>query len=320
MIVVMGILLILATMLVAMIASPILVQDKAKRGAGQVQLWFRIAKSRAVADNAPRGLRLIADSDGLVRQLQYIEQPTDFIATQFGTSQPNPITISVNASGQATASLAFPTNDFTGGLGGLPQDDPNWPVQPDRPVPQNNPTSIQSGDYLELQGGGLLHRITHVFPSQLQLASAPVNVTNGSQSALIYEWRIIRGPRVLKGETPLQLPQDTVIDIANCFPAPTPTGTSDILFAPSGRLLGALGAQDRVVLWVCDATQDSTSVTSPFMRNGQTYNTGRVYYQNNPMLVSIHARTGFIAVQPVDVSNSPSSDFSFTLDGRLSGF
>ena len=112
--------------------------------------------------------------------------------------------------------------------------------------------------------------------------------------------RVESGPRVWKGETPLLLPQDIVIDIKRCYPPPSAAGSPDILFAPSGRVLGALGAQDRVVLWVRDVTLDSP-------------------YQNNPVLVSIHARTGFIAVHPVDISNPGVSDFNFTKDGRLSG-
>jgi prepilin-type N-terminal cleavage/methylation domain-containing protein len=333
MLVVMGILLVLATMVVAVLASPILVQDKARRGGSQLQMWFRIAKSKAVADGAPRGVRLIMDPDGFVRQLQYIEQPTDFIVMIPGSPpQARQLTIQINPGPPQTLIAQLQgfaptgTSDFTSGLDtSTPNDSASWPVRGDSaPVMINGQSVIgQPGDYLEVQGGGLLFRIKSVFPDHLVLAADQNNVqfltSLGGQLGPTSQWRVIRGPRVLEGETPLLLPQDIAIDIANCSPPPSAAGTSDILFAPSGRVLGQLGAQDRVVLWVCDVTRDPTPVGANFPRNGYNYATNRVYYQNNPMLVSIHSRTGFIAVHPVDISNSPGSDFSFTLDGRLSG-
>jgi prepilin-type N-terminal cleavage/methylation domain-containing protein len=318
MIVVMGILLVLATMLVALIGSPILVQDKARRGGSQLQQWFRIAKTRAIADGVPRGLRLVGDSDNpnLVRQLLYIEQPNDFVVMLPALSANIPATqrrLFITAQGNGTSAATLDPNppnfpslvqgqyDFTGGLGLAPQDKQNWPVQAVNPVVLPGPpplTVFQPGDYLEIGGGGLLHRIIGVSADTLTLASTPPNLA--SPPVAIAQWRVIRQPRVLKGETPLLLPQDVAVDLTKCYPPQSPAGSSDILFASSGRVLGALGSQDRVVLWVRDVTRDTP-------------------YDNNPVLVSIHARTGFIAVHPVDVSNSPASDFNFTLDGRLSG-
>jgi hypothetical protein len=264
--------------------------------------------------------------------LQYIEKPSDFIIMIPGSPpQPRPITVQINPGppqtliAQLQGAIPTGTSDFTGGLDtGTSQDSLSWPVVGDsQPVSVNGQSVIgQPGDHLEVQGGGLLFRIQHVFPDHLVLATDSSNlqlVSSVGQMGPTSQWRVIRGPRVLKGETPLLLPQDVAIDMENSFPPPSQAGSSDILFAPSGRVLGALGAQDRIVLWVCDTTRDATPLAANFQRNGATYATNRVYYQNNPMLVSIHTRTGFIAVHPVDTSNSPFSDFSFTLDGRLSG-
>jgi prepilin-type N-terminal cleavage/methylation domain-containing protein len=348
MMVVIFIMLVLATMLVAVLASPIMVQDKARRGGDMMQGFLRGAKSLAVANRNPCGVRSIVDADGYVRQLQYIEQPSDFVAlmppdpsTPPGTPwQPNPLTIKI-VNGQVIAQLFTPpgagVEDFTGGLSsgaGYGHDDPSWPVQGDKLKTLNNgQTVILPGDYLEVQGGGLLHRIGNVFPhspdnsvftSYLVLDIDPATLAaQGGQIGPTAQWRVIRQPRVLKGETPLLLPQDVAIDFNNYknlynapndlylgYPPNSPAGTTDILFAPSGRVLGALGAQDRIVLWVRDITQD-------------------LPYQNNPVLVSIHTRTGFIAVQPVNLNDPTNvnkfdptySDnwWLFTQDGRLSG-
>jgi hypothetical protein len=283
---------------VAVLGAPVLVQDKARRGGNQLQLFLRIAKSRAIADGAPRGIRIIMDADGFARQVQATEQPSDFIVMLPGAAgiapQPRGITVGPGANQVMLLGASAPgVSDFTGGIDvTTPADDPSWPVQGDK----NIGGIILTGDYLELQGGGLLHRITSVTASTLTLASTPPNLAATGTT----QWRVLRQPRVLKGETPLLLPQDVVIDVSKSYPPPSAAGSADILFAPSGRVLGALGAQDRVVLWVRDVTRDTA-------------------YQNNPVLVSVHTRTGFIAVHPVDTSNSPTSDFNFTLDGRLSG-
>jgi prepilin-type N-terminal cleavage/methylation domain-containing protein len=304
MIVVISIILVLATLVAAVVSTPILVGDKARRGGDQVQLWLRVAKTRAMADGAPRGVRLISDPNSpdptkpWIRELQYIEQPSDYIVMLPGAAgvapQPRGITVTaLGAQGVATLDPNPPTGlNFTGGLqGALAQDDPNWPVHGDKIV---GGILAQPGDYLEVQGGGLLYRITSVTPTALALDRAPVNPINTPTP----QYRIIRQPRPLLGETPLQLPQDVAIDSGLSLPAPSGAGSPDLLFAPSGRLMGPLGAQSQVVLWVRDTTRDQPT-------------------DNNPVLVNIHARTGFIAVHPINQSGP--DPYSFTRDGRLSG-
>jgi prepilin-type N-terminal cleavage/methylation domain-containing protein len=312
MIVVIGIILVLATLVAAVLSAPLLVQEKARRGGDQLQQWLRKSKSQAMADQAPRGVHLIRDPSSpdptkpWIRELEYIEQPSDYIVMLPGNvsagipAQPNGLTVAVNSattppSGIATlATVTTPGQyDFTGGLfnGTTVQDDPNWPVHGDKIV---NGVMAQPGDYLEVQGGGLLYRITNVTPSGLLLDRAPVI----PMTTPTLQYRIIRQPRPLAGETPLKLPQDVIIDTGLSLPPPTNAGSGDLLFSPSGRLLGPLGAQTQVVLWVRDVTRDSPT-------------------DNSPVLVSIYARTGFIAVHPVNIAGP--DFYSFTRDGRLSG-
>jgi prepilin-type N-terminal cleavage/methylation domain-containing protein len=329
MIVVISIIVVLAVLVAAVLSAPILTQDKARRGGDQMQLWLRVAKSRAMADQAPRGLRLMTGPDGFIRELQYIEQPNDYIVMLPGSPgvspQANGITVGQNSNPNVTippspgiavlAQVATPgQNDFTGGLyNGTALNDANWPVHGDQyAVVNGNTVMSQPGDYLEVQGGGLLYRITNVGPSTLYLDRAPVNPITSPT----LQYRIIRQPRPLAGETPLLLPQDVAIDPNFCLPAPSPAGSPDLLFSPSGRLLGPLGAQTQVVLWVADVTKDRDPVSGAFTAN-------------SPVLVNIHARTGFIAVHPVNLNDPTNpqkknpayfdSYWSFTRDGRLSG-
>ena len=221
--------------------------------------------------------------------------------------------------------------DFTGGLGwqggGAPgTPDPTtaalWPVGP--------------GDYLELLGGGQVHEILGVdtslaapftggpFGSRLLLYRDPLwsppPPADGSNVVLnaTDQYRILRGPRPLRGEADLLMPQSVVIDLGtnwmfsaanNNYTVPLDplTGTIDILFAPSGAVTGR-GAQGAgpFSLWVRDAVLDTPGDVA-----------GNIW-QGEPALVTLYPRTGFIATQPVD-PNTPNNPYTFTQDGRSSG-
>jgi hypothetical protein len=304
------IMLALATILLAL-APRVAQGQKAARGADLLQGWLLIAKQRALRDQVPTGIRfqMVSTTAGdpnyqLVRDLQYIQQPDDFTAVSFSSGSATAGTITVTQpSGTWQASLQGATVgvDFFGGFG---------PQQGD-PANQNQALwAVQPGDYLELQGGGPLHQITGVSASMpagpppataigdtLTLLSGPANAYTNPTAA----YRIIRAPRLLTGETPLQMPQDVAIDLNHSNP-PTP-GTSsyvDILFSPAGGVLGQSTTGLPVILWVRDITQDS-------------------YLTGEPRLVGVQYSTGFIAVHPVDVSSSPTAPYTFVLDGRSSG-
>jgi prepilin-type N-terminal cleavage/methylation domain-containing protein len=255
---------------------------------------------------------------GFVQTLQYIEQPDDFVVTPgFPTGWPQARRLAVFASATLVANAlpgpyalleAWPSSpvpsgleDFSGGFTAAV----DWPVQP--------------GDYLELYGGGGVHQITSVnaytipdpglpappyanppYPNQqhvgvLGLATPPpfdVAVPGTSQ------YRIIRAPRPLVGENVLPLPQGMVIDLGMNFTYGSPlpidplTGNIDILFAPSGAVIGRAQGSDRIILWVRDATQASV-------------------FDGEPSLVTVYGRTGFIAAQPVDPTSG--NPYSYTL-------
>ncbi len=297
--------------------------QRATEGASQLQSWLMIAKNRALRDQAPRGLRLTPTSanTSLVTDVQFIEQPPDFsggvITTvslvQVGNQQlfaidfTNPIPPAPNP--------APPPFDFFNGN----QADPSvWLVQP--------------GDYLEIKGGAMLFRILQVTtnspplgnrlilaPGSLPVQASPLNQNPPVwvQSPPIWQYRIIRQPRVLAGEDSMQLPANVAIDLTQNAPdlngagnstplsilSLPPAGTPiDIMFSPSGAVIGQQVAQDVIILWVGD-----TTIQPSWTPADQT-------------LVAIYTRTGQVASHPVNFDVNQGNSYQvFALDNRSSG-
>jgi type II secretory pathway pseudopilin PulG len=255
-------------------------QQRAAKGADMLQGWLLIAKQRAIRDQAPTGLRLMTDSDGYVRVLQHIQQPDAY----WGGSSSRLVSASKNTA-------QFKGARFTGGQGSQNL----WPVQP--------------GDYLEISGGGLLHRITSVSSESLSWAvndPLPYDVTEPTSS-----YRVVRSPRLVPGESMLQLPQNVVIDISQSTIKYQPPFASDkqqapfnydIVFGPGGGLVGKGTVNDMVILWVRDVSLDNAP------------GTGRLL--GSPTLIAVATRTGSIAAHPVNPGLDP---FLFAKDGRSSG-
>jgi type II secretory pathway pseudopilin PulG len=263
--VVMAIILVLTSILVLVVPS-VMDQQRASTGASRLQGALITAQQRAVLDRAPRGVRLLPDpanpqNPQLIIQLQYIERPDDFIGGTVTTAtDPN--------SGQPILTQVSFTADLTGG------EDPNnpatWPVQP--------------GDYLEVQGGGLMHQIQSVAPNSVTLAAPGLPYPITAPTA---QYRIERAVRVL-GEDPVELPAYVAIDLGtnaksygnNAQPGPQPPGPVDILFSPKGELLGNASGSP-LVLWVHDTTLSDE-------------------FQGSPSLIVIYPRSGKIAAYEVN--------------------
>ncbi len=74
----------------------------------------------------------------------------------------------------------------------------------------------------------------------------------------------------------------------------------EILFAPGGGVTGqGTTTGGNIVLWLRDVTKDNASM------------------EGSPLLVSIHTRTGLVAVHPVNIAGP--DFYAFTKDGRSSG-
>jgi prepilin-type N-terminal cleavage/methylation domain-containing protein len=276
--VVVGLILLLAVLAV-MFAPGALDSERAAQGASRLQGWLTTAKQRAVLDRAPRGVRLLLPptttappNNYYVTQVQYIEQPEDFISSVVN-GVPGTVTTSVNSSGQQTATFS-PQVDLTGG--------------------STNPGlyPVQAGDYIEFLRSGLVHQITNVSPPTITLFSTlPQQITTATD-----QFRIIRAPRVL-GEEPQEMPTNIAIDLNQTLsgqfavPMPPVNGNNnaiDILFGPTGAVLTNTGS-DRIILWVRDVTQNTA-------------------FDGNPTLIVVYLRSGLIAAYPVNTNPGQTSN------------
>jgi prepilin-type N-terminal cleavage/methylation domain-containing protein len=250
--VVIGIFLVLASLAVLVIPSAMENQRSAQGGV-RVQGCLITAQQRAVLDRAPRGVRLYPDANNLVTKIQFVERPDDFTGGQFTT-------------GATLNTLNFAGVDLSGGVA-----DPTlWPVQ--------------AGDYIEIQGGGLMHLITAVTATSVTLASPlPQAITTPTS-----KYRVERASRLM-GEEPLVMPDSVAIDLAtnSTFGNPLPpltNGAVEIMFSPKGEVLGNTGAS-RIILWVHDTTLSDA-------------------FQGSPSLIVVYPRSGQIAAYEVNTNNT----------------
>jgi prepilin-type N-terminal cleavage/methylation domain-containing protein len=272
---------------------------KVSSGADQLSGWLLISKQRARRDGVPTGLRLtVTKANNFCSTVNYIQQPDDVAigSLTITGNNPNSATITVPAGVSLTSSA-----------GGY---------------------QVQVGDYLEVNGGGLLHRITgiaqgaaaNLFIVSFNRTTPPVPdvtaPTNGKPN-----YRIIRQAQVISGEQPLKLPDIVAIDfnthaqnggktlslnVPKSLAAATATDTYyDILFAPSGAVVSPGATSNQIYLFVRSIGTQSNPVsnTSDILAGDAT-------------LIVVQPRTGFIANHPVSSNGNP---YLFAQDGRSSG-
>lgn len=230
----------------------------AAQGADQLQTYIASAKSRALRDNAPRGIRLIPSPQGGFREFQYVEMPEPFIPVG------------------ATMRVVQGTMFANFGM--------------------NLSASVQRGDLLEITHGvGSIHRVIGVTATGVNLAST-VPAASNSDLVLTNNFRFIRQPRPLMGETNLQLPDKVFVATTGALPSqniPTNawTGNTEFIFSPSGQVINA--SAGRIVLAVLDDNNVS-----------------------KPTLLTVYAFTGACAAHPQGPAGDP---YQFTRDGKASG-
>jgi prepilin-type N-terminal cleavage/methylation domain-containing protein len=307
--VVMSIIAILATLMIGFFPSAVSSAREARAGQ-EVQGWLNIAKQRAVRDQAPRGLRLWLGSatfggttlTNVVTECQYLEQPDDFTGgfIQNGVPPGAPAGTYTNLNCIALA----PPVDLTNGYSTPPA---NTVVIPNFSDPNLKYWAVQPGDFIEINGNGLMRQIMQVGvpttlapniglmqyivispPLQNPIAPAPY------QMAPTANYRIVRAPRPVGDET-LKLPASTIIDLNVNFPNGNPlpvvtdpsTGAPiavDIMFGPSGAVISRNVATSNIHLFV-RAPDDS-----------QTAN----IFRGAPTIVSVFVRTGFVGAYDAD--------------------
>jgi prepilin-type N-terminal cleavage/methylation domain-containing protein len=348
-IVVIGIILVIAA-LAAAFAPSVADSQNLTRSVDQLEQWLLTAKMRAKRDGLATGIRFIPDPNnpGLYAEFQYIQQPDPlsggsiiFVptgsqppagATPFPTVTPLPngslfLTggILTNATG---GTVSFGNVDFS--LGGTPMLS-QWLVQP--------------GDYLEVRDSGVYLIATPVpTPGTMQLrlgstiqtpyfsipspgnppvflspyenSLAPALPTPSPITSPTTNYRILRQPRILIGEPPLQLPTNMVVDTSiipqTIIPGNTtatwsnvaagPSTYLEILFSPSGAIVGTNAGNGKILMTI----RDSTDLTQDINRMG---------------IVAVQARTGFIGAYGMapGAGTLNYDPFYFAESGRESG-
>jgi prepilin-type N-terminal cleavage/methylation domain-containing protein len=329
------------------------------RAADQVAGWLLSAKQRAKRDGLPTGLRLVYDTDpntGVVvsngpltyggmtfansrtywiRQVQYVQQPEPLVggrldSTATGATYTGGYLTGITLDPKTNTNTAtFANVDFTGGT--------NNSVQ----------YLVQPGDYLEVFGGGGVHKIAAVVSgTTLQLADTS-NAINFNGNTTSY--RILRQARPLQGEDLLQLPGSMVIDLGvasqvvggnptsfqrpvpdpafNLPPPPMPNPVPSYVLNPSQNLPERLLAANQPV--VLDIL---FSPAGGLMGVGGAA-TANIYLwvrdtsatppdNGGPTIIGIKARTGYIGthdVYPSPDSPDPVNTYKYAQDSRGSG-
>jgi prepilin-type N-terminal cleavage/methylation domain-containing protein len=191
-------------------------------GADRLQTYIAAARSRALRDQAPRGVRLEMEN-GAFRQIQLVEVPDPFAPnTQLTVRQTAP-------------NVAEFPNGFGSGAA---------------PV---------AGDLLEiLHGAGSTHRVLAVSGNRLTLSSN-VPAAAVADLSLTGNYRFVRQAQPLMGEPTLQLPNTVLVrpngtgstrNSSRNIPTSFDGSNSEIIFAPSGQVINATSG--RIILWVAD--------------------------------------------------------------------
>jgi prepilin-type N-terminal cleavage/methylation domain-containing protein len=276
--------------------------QRTSKGADIVQGQLFISKQMALRDQLARGVRLVstgASGANVFDQLQLIEQPPAFATGVV----PNPI---------IAPNVPWPVDPTNGWFIVTFAADPITGA-----VPDFSTGAVLAGDLLDLAAAndgytivappasGAMHLIMKVQanPPAVWVLTQPQITYTGSPFPFYY--RIIRSPRPLTGQAPINLPNNIVVDTpsilggGSLIPRDT-DGNFEVLFDPSGKVLRASGSQGKVVLWV----KDVTPAAQQSMNADQT-------------LIAVYTRNGLITAQPVNPD--PTNYYKFIQDGATSG-
>jgi type II secretion system protein H len=331
-IVVIGILATLAT-LTALYFPRFQDKENVNRGADQLQMWLLTAKQQARRDGVPTGLRLISEGPAAgpkaVRRLVYIQQPEDVAqgVFEFAIDQPDATT-------PTKVWFGLPAGKKFGNSGAnVIQVNPGDYLElngmvhrvlytPDSPAPNktaDNELALALTDPPKKVAGPAPYPTGDIKAWDDDNA----RIAAGRPVRPPINYRIFRQPQPIPGEQELVLPDNVVIDLnpnntLNKCPDGTPPkfpmcrgmgkrtispteDNHDLLFGPSGALIGQHTGQGQVILWVRDATRDNTT---------------RDLLGGHATLITVQPRTGFIAAQPASSGDDP---YVFTKDARASG-
>jgi len=314
--VVIGVILVLATL--ALFIAPRLNDDqRIVRGSDLIQGWMLIQKQRAHRDQVPRGIRLVQNTDnpGFVSEMFYIEQPEDWKGGSLQVPSPFVPGDPPIPPGVPPLATAFIANKDLVNEGVVSAGD-HLVLDSYETVPLNS-HRIFLAQYLPTNG-------SRPAGTRFILGAADGTAFRGVAGPIgpgETNFRIVRQPRVMVGEQPLQLPKECVIDLAGNtiggipYPALTtdagntvlPGGSLDIIFGSRGQVIGANAIGGKIILRMRGVGADN-------MRPSD---------QGDQLLITIHTRTGLITSHPVNLDppfGLPGHDpYRFVRDGKTSG-
>lgn len=236
----------------------------------------------------------------------------------------------------SAGSVSFYNVDFALGLGANIATAPQWLVQPGDYLELRNSGVYLIGRVVPPVGGGPANTLQLGFPnltsppmspytlpptpSAYDIAFPTISPPPTSPYTSTTNYRIIRQPRVLVGEPPLLLPDnyavitgtipDTIVPGNSTSPTPMqwsyvspgPSGYLEILFSPSGAVVGTNAGSGRIFLSAYDTTMN------PFD-------------MDRVGIIAVQTRTGFIgAFSAAPGAGLPGyNPFAYAQEGRDSG-
>jgi prepilin-type N-terminal cleavage/methylation domain-containing protein len=309
--VVIGIMLVISALGYWLLPGMIGNQNRA-RAVDQLTEWILTVKVRARRDGLATGVRILVDpTTNLASQVAYVQQPDPLTG---GTCQGTCDGSSNLTTGTAQQYVLFSGVDFVG-----PAALTASTTNPSESSPTDySQALVQPGDYLEVNYSGNVHLITgFAFNSGTGLTRVSLNSnipafgsTTAAGTSYPTVYRILRQPRLLVGEELKSLGAELAIDF-NALASPALSSKSlnvpsrtvgtatyyEIVFSPSGSVVGQGTMAGKVILWISDNAVTNTPAP--------------------PALIAINNRTGFIGAYEVAPGSDP---YLFTEDGRSGGF
>jgi hypothetical protein len=318
------------------------------------------ARSRAQLERTANGIRLLPttvittgaplyETLAWSEQFEYVHDPGDFIEGFVQGPLPDAVVMLPMYHLTVVAGPSPNATNFFNNNAGAP-----WTGEPVRP-----------GDYIEFLGNGQLYQIMGfpggtTYPPYTQppfnlpatlpmingyqygatmLLSRPMNVAL-SQPLSQTNYRIIRKPRPVPGERPMEMPRGVVVDLTGRYNDTNPPGngsgqlsgndrdlgnviwmrgistrfnlanTIDIMFSPSGQVVGDAAANDVIYLWLhLRAEPNNWMLQNPGSALGDA---------GNQSLVVVYARNGTTSSFPVGqgIAGNPDDPYIFAKTAR----
>ena len=265
---------ILAIIGLGYLALPSYADRKMTFAADRLQGWLLNAKMQAKREGRNCGLRIPVGATSTATTLIYILQPDDYAPANY------------------TCAGAVVGGTYT--------------VAPVTPIlvasTATDQAPVQLGDYIEFLRSGPVYQISSVQYTGLQLTSLTTVSTGPTNSSMSF--RVLRAPRPQIAEEDLTLPDEVAVDFNGSptrsqVPVRSVNGTlfHEILFSPSGSVVGSGTTQGNINLWLSD-TNDMNNINK------------------RALLVTVQPGTGMISINNVATGADP---YLYTKDGRLSG-